>query len=183
MQPGRTTTAAAEYFSNDRNHCGRLNVGERRQESRDKTEFNEWREERRRNHISVDCQKQRKFNSKNIEQAEISCETIRRKDSHSRTEIISQPKTDPLSAVMSPASAGSCRRCTASPFSSSSSSLTSSCKFLLLIWMLFISVTNVCCELNTNCKLIWNTKELWHWAICFGSYQKSCQCCGFLEIL
>lgn len=144
-------------------------MGERRQESRDKTEFNEWGEKRRRNHISVDCQKQRKFNSKNIERAEISCETIRRKDSRSRTEIISQPKPAPPSAVMSPASAGRCRHCTASPpapFSSSSS--TSSCKFLLFIWILFISVTNVCCELNTNCKWSWNINEPGRWAICLG---------------
>lgn len=51
---------------------------------------------------------------------------------------------------MSPASAGACRLSETSSSSSSSSSAPSTCKFLLLIWILFISVTDVCCELNKN---------------------------------
>ncbi|CRK87183.1 CLUMA_CG000991, isoform A [Clunio marinus] len=50
---------------------------------------------------------------------------------------------------MSPASAGS-KLFDYLPLSSATSAFTSTCKFLLFVWIIVISVTDVCCELNKN---------------------------------
>lgn len=100
-------------------------------------------------HISAACHKQKKkLNSKQIEFLKAPRKSSRRKTfiSSEREATFCQKDSSHLSA-MSPASAGSLR-----VFDWLSSSLASTCKFLLIVWILFISVTHVCCELNKNCE-------------------------------
>lgn len=97
-------------------------------------------------HISASCHKRRKLNSKQFEKLKAFSKTLRERLSSPRRAIFPHVES-PQPPRMSPASAGSFRiaDCT-------SSSFASTCKFLLIVWILFISVTHVCCELNKNCK-------------------------------
>lgn len=70
--------------------------------------------------------------------------------------------TSSRQSVMSPASAGTTMHVSHS-ISSSSSTITSTCKFLLIVSIFFISVTNVCCELNKNCEYITNFSQSRTW--------------------
>jgi hypothetical protein len=104
-------------------------------------------------HISAACHKQKQieFSSSRLLKA------LRRTNREAKREskAILQINSLQLSSVMSPASAGSLR------LTDWSSSFTSTCKFLLIIWILFISVTDVCCELNKNCE--YEQKLSWCW--------------------
>lgn len=99
-------------------------------------------------HISAACHKQKKkLNSKQIEFQKARKSLKEKTFISSERETIFYQRDSPQLSVMSPASAGSLRL-----FDWLSSSLASTCKFLLIVWILFISITHVCCELNKNCE-------------------------------